>query len=268
VKAGFIKGWDTPTNAVINFHGGTIVARESTDLSEGNNSNPASFMNDWNHAYVYSEGVKLLVEEGHTSTISQVFEDPTGKGLSQVSVSVSNGGSGYISPPLVTITGGGGNGATAYATLDSAGHVNGIVISNPGTDYTSAPTFTLLGGGGIDAAIAVDDTKFAQNVGGSLEKLGPGELTLTGASTRTGDTVVNDGTLNVTLGINTPNALVYVATGGTLNTPSIVADTLSIGGEPMGAAASAPAAVPEPGMFALLALAFLGLGAWLHVGRK
>jgi autotransporter-associated beta strand protein len=223
-------------------------------------------MNDWTHAYIYSEGVKFRVDEGHASTISQVFEDPTGKGVTQASVSVTDGGSSYISPPLVAITGGGGSGATAYATLDSTGHVNGIVISNPGVNYSSVPTFTLSGGGGSGAVVAIDDTLFVQNVGGTLEKLGPGELTLTGASTYSGDTVVNDGILNVTLGIHTPNATVYVATGGTLNAPSIVADTLEIGGASRTSASAL--AVPEPGMFALLALALLGLSAWLRVERK
>ena len=101
---------------------------------------------------------------------------------------------------------------------------------------------------------------FVQNAGGPFVKLGDGELTLTGASTRTGDTVVDAGTLNVTLGINTPNATVYVATGGTLNTPSIVADTLTIGGAPLAASA---ATVPEPGTLVLLALAAMGWTAWM-----
>jgi hypothetical protein len=66
--------------------------------------------------------------------------------------------------------------------------------------------------------------------------------------------------MNVTPGIDTPSAFVYVATGATLNSPSIVADTLTIGGPQIGAAA----AVPEPGTLVLLALAVLALAgmAW------
>jgi autotransporter-associated beta strand protein len=131
-------------------------------------------------------------------------------------------------------------------------------------NYTSVPTITLSGGAGAGASIAVDASKFIDNTGGSFTKLGPGTLTLAGVSTYAGDTVVDAGTLNVTHGINTPAATVYVATGGTLNTPSIVADTLTIGGAPRTAAA----AVPEPGTLALLALAVLGFAGMAWRKRK
>lgn len=53
-------------------------------------------------------------------------------------------GGGYTSPPIVTITGGGGSGAAAVASI-SAGMVNDIIITNGGSDYTSAPNVTLSG---------------------------------------------------------------------------------------------------------------------------
>ncbi len=52
------------------------------------------------------------------------------------------GGSGYLTPPAVTITGGGGFGASAQATI-SAGAVNGISIINPGSGYMGTPTVTI-----------------------------------------------------------------------------------------------------------------------------
>jgi hypothetical protein len=52
------------------------------------------------------------------------------------------GGSGYVTPPGVTITGGGGSGASAQATI-SGGAVNGISIINPGSSYTGAPTVMI-----------------------------------------------------------------------------------------------------------------------------
>jgi len=56
------------------------------------------------------------------------------------SIAVTNGGSGYIgTAPLVLISGGGGTGATATATL-SGGAVTAVNITNPGSGYTSAPT--------------------------------------------------------------------------------------------------------------------------------
>ena len=58
-------------------------------------------------------------------------------------------GSGYTSPPTVTITGD-GTGATATATV-AGGAVTGITITNKGTNYTKAHV-SFSGGGGSGAA--------------------------------------------------------------------------------------------------------------------
>ena len=70
-------------------------------------------------------------------------------------------GASYESAPQVTISGGGGSGATATAYLgsdatDDAGKVRYIVIQNQGSGYTSAPTVTLTGGGGSGARAVAD----------------------------------------------------------------------------------------------------------------
>jgi hypothetical protein len=64
---------------------------------------------------------------------------------------ITNSGTGYTSAPTVAITGGGGTGATATATV-SGGQVTGLTITNPGDGYTSAPTVTFTGGAGSGAA--------------------------------------------------------------------------------------------------------------------
>jgi predicted outer membrane repeat protein len=64
---------------------------------------------------------------------------------------VTAGGKGFTSAPTVTLTGGGGVGATAVATI-ADGQVTGVTITNPGSDYTSAPSVTFTGGGGKGAA--------------------------------------------------------------------------------------------------------------------
>jgi FtsP/CotA-like multicopper oxidase with cupredoxin domain len=58
------------------------------------------------------------------------------------SIGVTNGGTGYIRPPGINITGGGGFGASAVATL-SGTTVSNITITNPGRGYTSNPTITI-----------------------------------------------------------------------------------------------------------------------------
>ena len=69
--------------------------------------------------------------------------------VSGVSLPAATSGSGYLysvatqaNVPL-TITGGGGSGATGMASISSAGAVNGVTILTPGSGYTSAPTVTV-----------------------------------------------------------------------------------------------------------------------------
>lgn len=67
-------------------------------------------------------------------------------------IDLISGGSGYTIAPTVTITGGGGTGATAVATVNLAGNVTGITMTNKGSGYVSKPTVTLTGPYGSGAA--------------------------------------------------------------------------------------------------------------------
>lgn len=62
-------------------------------------------------------------------------------------VSVVDSGSGYTKAPKVTISGGGGSGAEAEATLS----VSGIVVTDGGRGYAVPPQVKLAGGDGQDA---------------------------------------------------------------------------------------------------------------------
>ena len=64
---------------------------------------------------------------------------------SVTSAEVFNSGSGYssTSPPGVTLSGGGGTGATATAVVNAFGQVIGVTITDEGSGYTSAPTITI-----------------------------------------------------------------------------------------------------------------------------
>ncbi|HUP78630.1 MAG TPA: hypothetical protein VM260_08670, partial [Pirellula sp.] len=59
-----------------------------------------------------------------------------------VGLNVLDGGEGYAVPPKVTISGGGGSGATAMAQI-SKGIVTGFTITNAGIGYTGTPTVTI-----------------------------------------------------------------------------------------------------------------------------
>ena len=68
-----------------------------------------------------------------------------------VKVSVASGGSGYSSPPSITVAGGGGTGATVVAVMAGT-KVAGLQIKSQGSGFTSAPTMAFSGGGGTGAA--------------------------------------------------------------------------------------------------------------------
>ena len=66
-------------------------------------------------------------------------------------------GSGYSTAPTVTISGGGGSGATAVANV-SSGFVLGITMTATGSGYTSAPTVSFGGPGTGATAVAHNGT--------------------------------------------------------------------------------------------------------------
>lgn len=66
------------------------------------------------------------------------------------SIAVTKGGTGYNFVPAVTITGGGGSGAKATATVE-AGVVTGITVTNKGTGYVSTPNVSIATSTGTTA---------------------------------------------------------------------------------------------------------------------
>jgi len=82
--------------------------------------------------------------------------------LASKDISVTNRGSGYPNTGgvTVTITGGGGSGATAEAFVNNAGEIEDIYIVDPGAGYTGTPTVTInsTGGGSGAQAIIVGET--------------------------------------------------------------------------------------------------------------
>lgn len=59
-----------------------------------------------------------------------------------VGATVTDGGSGYLVAPVITVSGGGGTGATARATVVN-GTITAITIQDPGSGYTSIPSLTI-----------------------------------------------------------------------------------------------------------------------------
>ena len=202
----------TGTPTVFGFNGGTLLA----------GTNSTTFMQGLTAALVYPGG-GVIDSTNMVITIAQPLLAPVGCGVT--SIPVLTGGSNYIGAPAVKITGGGGFGATAIATVDLAdgsptkGQVTGITVTSSGTGYQwyDAPVVTLVGGG-FTAAATVGPAYVSPNASsGGLTKLGSGMLTLAGTNTFTGTTTISAGTLKLGIaGALMPSSPIVLA-GGTLD---------------------------------------------------
>ncbi len=126
---------------------------------------------DTNFRYVSSDGVNYRVANLLGCVVGAVVS---------TSVTVSNGGTGYVYPPLVFLdpppVGSLGTQATGYSTLTS-GAVSSITIDNQGSGYTNAPVVYLIA-----------DPRDTVGTGASATSV------LTGAGTVTSIAVTNIGT--------------------------------------------------------------------------
>ena len=179
------------STSILNFNGGTLKANIDTPNFIKNATTAGGSFN----VFVYGGGA-TIDDGGHNVTVQTPLQAPAGSGVSATGLSVS--GTGFIDSPIVTITGGGGTGATAVANVDAAGNLTGITITNPGTGYTSAPTFALLGGGVANTGVIGGTPTLVTNTSGGLTKAGTGTVTLTGGNTYAeGATNITAGTLNL-----------------------------------------------------------------------
>jgi hypothetical protein len=140
--------------------------------------------------YTSADHLVVTINPPVTAATAAATFDPT-KGT-VTKINVTTGGAGYIIVPSITISGGGGSGATATAAMVN-GVITAITVTNPGKGYTSAPTVTIA-------------PAFAQSLTVGLVN-NPGNATLAGNTTLSGFA----GTVNFT-GLS----LDHAATGYTL----------------------------------------------------
>ena len=176
---------DVQNSSFVNFNGGILQAT---------NSSQGSFISGLTAATIYGGGATIdTMVFGNNVTIPQALLAPTGNGISALAATGNT--SGFLSAPIVQITGGGGTGASAIANIDGNGNLTGFTIVSPGSGYTSAPTVTLVGGGVADPTVAATLASVV-GTGGGLTKIGQGSLTLgSTANTYTGATNVTNGSL-------------------------------------------------------------------------
>ena len=97
-------------------------------------------------ATIFGDGPgKTLIQYNEIQTnaaATAIAGTAAGNALQTSDITISAGGAGYATAPVVTITGGGGGSATATATI-TAGIVTAIEIVSGGSGYTGAPTVTI-----------------------------------------------------------------------------------------------------------------------------
>ena len=97
----------------------------------------------------YTDPVVTFTPPGATATATvgnagvQAVASASVAGGEVTGIVVASGGQDYYQAPNVTLSGGGGAGATAHAVLNASNEVDHIVVDNPGSGYTSAPNVAI-----------------------------------------------------------------------------------------------------------------------------
>lgn len=197
----------TNTDAIVSFNGGTLAMTATGGMFKGiDETCPLTL-------FVREGGAVIEIPEGVSSVCNHPLGIPSGKVITAVNLSSS--GSGYIAPPFVKLTGGGGVGATAFAEIDRiTGEITAVRVTSGGSDYSSAPTVSFTGGGGSGASAST--VIATPNADGGLRKTGLGTLCLSTANTYAGPTEVVDGTLVLNVTNAVPAASIIRLENGTL----------------------------------------------------
>lgn len=194
------------SRATLSFNGGTLERVTGSPDSDANKQLLTGI-----DTVVYPGGGKLKARksDGTASGMnlnSAKFRKAGGWGVS--SIAVTSGGSGYLLPPLVDITGGSGSNATAVAQIDyDTGAVTNVVVTCPGEGYAAGDTLTVSfvvpSKPAITAATAT--ATLAENTAGTLRIVDGSTVALGAAFRYDGDFAMETGTQvpitgNITLG--------------------------------------------------------------------
>ena len=216
--------------AFINFGGGAWQAYA------GNANIFGSGVQKVNRVTVFPGGATLDINGKSSSNGTVPFEKPFGKGVASITWPEGTVTNGYIGPPEVYITGGGGTGAVAHCTFDArTGTLGEIVMGSPGWGYTEAPTATIKSADRkttIACAVTMTDGEEQPSGGLTLTNSSAtaGTFTLSSANTYPGATVVAGGTLKLGAADAIPSANEVRLAGGTFDASTYDVSYARVGG--------------------------------------
>ena len=174
--------------AFVNFNGGTFRSSDAAALSATGLVAPT-------RVTVFGKGATIDYNGG-SAEWHVPFLRPAGRGIKSITIPAEAAVSGYAIPPVVAISGGGGEGATAHVRLDPrTGMIEReIEVTSPGWGFIETPTVTITAPDmKTEVACNVELTEGEQEDGG-LTKTGSGYMSVFAANSYTGDTVVAGGT--------------------------------------------------------------------------
>jgi hypothetical protein len=150
----YFSSFIEPTNAVTTVqmdlvgYTGTIKAQAAENYqSIWYNVTPSTtYLNETRTIHMNIVGWFPLLRLCFNNSIFGVPDQPSSPALATAivtdgvvtSISVTNGGSGYLAPPRIVIVGN-GSGAAATATINANGVVTGITVTNGGSGYWPLP---------------------------------------------------------------------------------------------------------------------------------
>lgn len=201
----------------VGFDGGTFRAARTgvnlfgqkdgwSALVEGETNSPTRIT-------VYPGGMTVDTD-GKDVRIDESLLGAVGGGVQSVTLSNPLSGSSFVGSPIVMIEGD-GEGASAVAEFDvELGAVTNVFVTAPGVNYSVASAVVYV----AKSAVAVLPCVVAENPGGGdFTKSGAGQLTLSGANTYGGDTVLAGGTLKIASATAIPSGSKIVLAGGTID---------------------------------------------------
>ena len=214
----------------VNFNGGTYRLNGAQSFFQGGASSPtaitvfeggavfdtAGFTNNEYGVYIGDCGVGGY---GTSPDGNLVFRSPRGRGIKSITLPASAVRTGYAGTMPVSISGGGGEGATAALDYDPGTKtVTGITVTCPGWNYTSAPTVTIKAPDWTtDVVCNVELMETGQNAG-PIVKAGEGILYWAAANMDdfSGMFVVSNGQLTIGAHLTIPASCGVRLAGGIL----------------------------------------------------
>ncbi|MBR2839187.1 MAG: autotransporter-associated beta strand repeat-containing protein [Kiritimatiellae bacterium] len=173
--------------AFVNFNGGTFKSSFSTVLSATGTA-PT-------RVTVFAKGATIDYNGGN-SNWNVPFLRPDGRGIKSITVPASAAVTGYAVPPVVAISGGGGEGATARVLFDPQTGTIGreVEVTSPGWGFIAEPTVTIAAPDMKTSVACIVELTEGEQEDGGLVKKGTGYMSVYAANSYTGDTVVAGGT--------------------------------------------------------------------------